>query len=295
MLPGVAPTPAAYAKMIAEERPTVVAGVPTLFRDLLAYGEQSKLDLSSVRMAPCGGSAVPAALMERFEREYGVKVIQGWGLTESGPVAGLAIPPKELHGQPESYFRNKTGRVLGGVEIRVVNDAGKVMPHDGKSEGELELRGPWVTAEYYADPAPEKFNDGWLRTGDVGHVDPEGFVLITDRSKDVIKSGGEWISSVTLENLVMNHPAVREAAVIGVPDDKWQERPLACVVFRQGQSASPEELAAHLAKDVVSWWVPERWAFIAEVPKTSVGKFDKKELRARYAAGDFTVHMLKPG
>jgi len=294
LLPGAAPTPAAYAKMIAEERPTLIAGVPTVFRDLLVHGEQNRLDLSSVRSALCGGSAVPSALMERYEREYGLKIIQGWGLTETSPVAALAIPPKDLHGEPESYFRNKAGRMLGGVEIRVVNDAGKVLPHDGKAEGELEVRGPWVTGAYYGDPTPEKFHDGWLRTGDVGNVDPEGFVTITDRAKDVIKSGGEWISSVAVENLVMSHPAVREAAVIGVPDDKWQERPLACVVFREGQSASPEELAAHVAKQVVSWWVPERWTFVAEVPKTSVGKFDKKVIRARYAAGELTVHSLKP-
>ena len=155
------------------------------------------------------------------------------------------------------------------------------------------MRGPWVTASYYGEPTPEKFHDGWLRTGDVGTVEPSGFIRITDRAKDVIKSGGEWISSVALENLLMAHPAVAEAAVIGVPDDKWGERPLACVVRKAGQTVEPTALRAHLEDKVARWWLPERWAFIAEVPKTSVGKFDKKVLRARYGRGELAVDHLK--
>jgi fatty-acyl-CoA synthase len=164
-------------------------------------------------------------------------------------------------------------------------DSGSALPWDGKAEGEIEVRGPWVTASYCGDPTPEKFHDGWLRTGDIDSVDPQGFICITDRAKDVIKSGGEWISSVALENAIMAHSSVVEAAVIGVPDPKWGERPLACVVRRSGASVDPAELAAHLTEKVARWWVPERWAFIDAIPKTSVGKFDKKVLRRLYAEG----------
>jgi fatty-acyl-CoA synthase len=182
-------------------------------------------------------------------------------------------------------WRAKTGRVVAGVELRVVDDGGSVLPADGRSVGELEVRGPWVTASYYRDDAPDKFHDGWLRTGDVGNLDGKGFVQITDRSKDVIKSGGEWISSLALEDALMHHPAVAEAAVIGVPDERWQERPLAVVRLKPGADASADELKAHLATRVARWWVPERWAFMTEVPRTSVGKSDKKTLRALHAEG----------
>jgi fatty-acyl-CoA synthase len=186
-------------------------------------------------------------------------------------------------------WRAKTGRVVPGVELRIVDDAGNELPRDGKTAGEIEVRGPWVTGAYYGDPAPEKFHDGWLRTGDVGTLDAHGFVQITDRAKDVIKSGGEWISSVELENAIMAHPDVVEAAVIGVADPRWDERPLACVVLKPGARATADDLRAFLAERVARWWVPERWSFIAEVPKTSVGKFDKKVLRARYVEGALAV------
>jgi fatty-acyl-CoA synthase len=164
-----------------------------------------------------------------------------------------------------------------------------VLPWDGESVGEIEVRGPWITGAYYGDPSPEKFHDGWLRTGDVGMVDSLGFIQITDRAKDVIKSGGEWISSVELENAIMAHPDVIEAAVIGVPDERWDERPLACVVLKEGSQANAEQLRQFLSDRVAKWWVPERWSFIAEVPKTSVGKFDKKVLRARREKGELEV------
>ena len=183
------------------------------------------------------------------------------------------------------------GRLLG-VELRIVDDAGNPLPWDGEAVGEIEVRGPWVTASYYLDPAPEKFDDGWLRTGDVGSVEPNGFIRITDRAKDVIKSGGEWISTVELENHLMAHPDVVEAAVIGVPDPKWDERPLACVVCKEGSSVDAVGLQAFLADKVAKWQVPERWAFIDEVPKTSVGKFDKKVLRARHTDHELTVEEL---
>src|SRR5205085_8858470 len=164
----------------------------------------------------------------------------------------------------EMTWRAKTGRIVPGVELRIVDDAGSALPWDGKTAGEIEVRGPWITGSYYRDDAPEKFHDGWLRTGDVGTVDPRGFVQITDRAKDVIKSGGEWISSVELENALMAHPDVLEAAVISVPDEKWDERPLACVVLKEGSTATPDHLRAFLAERVARWWVPERWEFVDE-------------------------------
>jgi fatty-acyl-CoA synthase len=182
--------------------------------------------------------------------------------------------------------------VIGGVELRIVDDAGTELPWDGEAVGEIEVRGPWVTAEYYGDPSPEKFHDGWLCTGDVGTVDDRGFVQITDRAKDVIKSGGEWISSVELENHLMAHPDLVEASVVGIPDPRWDERPLACVVRRAGSDTGAAELAAFLGGKVAKWQVPEYWAFIDEVPKTSVGKFDKKVLRARHEKGDLAVEKL---
>ncbi len=284
---------AGICRLIAAARPTVMAGVPTVFRDMLAYGETTAIDLSSLRGVLCGGAAVPEALIARFDEKYGVPIFQGWGMTETSPVAALAIPPKRGDGRSSVQYRAMTGRVLPGVELRIVDDGGRVQPWDGKAEGEIEVRGPWVTGSYYGEPTPEKFHDGWLRTGDVGTVEPSGFIRITDRAKDVIKSGGEWISSVALENLLMAHPAVAEAAVIGVPDEKWGERPLACVVRKKGQTVEPTHLRAHLEDKVARWWLPERWAFVDEVPKTSVGKFDKKVLRARYAAGALAVDHLK--
>jgi fatty-acyl-CoA synthase len=240
-----------------------------------------------LRAIICGGSAVPRALMENFERKYGVRIIQAWGMTETSPLGAVAHPPSgvEIGSPEEMQWRSKTGRVVGGVELRIVDDAGRPLPWDGETVGEIEVRGPWITASYYNDDAPEKFDDGWLRTGDVGSVTPEGFIQISDRAKDVIKSGGEWISSVELENHLMAHPDVLEASVIGVPDPRWDERPLACVVLKPGSETGREELAAFLSTKVAKWQVPERWSFIDEVPKTSVGKFDKKVLRAQLAEG----------
>jgi fatty-acyl-CoA synthase len=186
-------------------------------------------------------------------------------------------------------YRATAGRALGGVEARVVDDEGKVLPRDGDSTGEIEVRGPWVTGAYYRDPASAKFRDGWLRTGDVGRIDAKGYITISDRAKDVVKSGGEWISTLELEAAILTHPAVREVAVIAAPDKRWGERPLACVVRAPGQSVDPAELRAHLSVRVVKWWLPEQWAFMDEVPRTSVGKHDKKLLRARHAEGNLNV------
>jgi fatty-acyl-CoA synthase len=289
VMPGRFLQAAPLCKAITEERPTVSAAVPTIWNEVLRHSETSPVDLSSLRLVVCGGSAVPRSLMERFQERYGVAIIQAWGMTETSPLAAVAFPPKDATPADAMDWRAKTGRIIGGVELRIVDDAGQPLPWDGASAGEIEVRGPWITGSYYRDDDPEKFHDGWLRTGDVGTVDDHGFVQITDRAKDVIKSGGEWISSVELENEIMAHPAVVEAAVVGVPDPRWEERPLACVVLAPGATADAAALRTFVETRVAKWWVPERWTFIAEVPKTSVGKFDKKVLRAQYAAGQLTV------
>ncbi|MEA2169836.1 MAG: hypothetical protein QOF76_3136, partial [Solirubrobacteraceae bacterium] len=186
-------------------------------------------------------------------------------------------------------YRVTLGRFAANVQARLIDDDGNELPRDGEAVGELECRGPWITGAYHLDDDPEKFRDGWLRTGDVGKISPDSFLTLTDRSKDVIKSGGEWISSVELENAIMGHPAVAEAAVIGIPDEKWDERPLASVVLKSGEDASADELKGYLADKMAKWQLPESWAFIDEVPKTSVGKFDKKVIRQRFADGDLDV------
>ncbi len=278
------------AELVAAARPTLSGAVPTVLSDILH--NRPDADLSSLRYIICGGAAVPRSLMEGYDETFGVEVVQAWGMTETSPLGAIARIPRKDPGDDPWRWRTRTGRVLPGVEIRICGDDGTVLPWDGEAQGEIEIRGPWITGEYYLDPAEEKFHDGWLRTGDVGTIDERGFIQISDRAKDVIKSGGEWISSVDLENTLMSHPAVREAAVVGVPDDRWDERPLACVVLAEGATITPDELRAFLEDRVAKWWLPERWAFVDEVPKTSVGKFSKKDLRASYAKGDLHVHTV---
>jgi fatty-acyl-CoA synthase len=215
-------------------------------------------------------------------------MVQAWGMTETSPLVTIAHPPKDCPECDEINYRATAGRLLPGCEMRIV-DQGRVVPSDGESVGEIEVRGPWVTGTYYGDDSTDKFHDGWLRTGDVGSLDARGYLVIKDRTKDVIKSGGEWVSSVELENAIMAHGDVIEAAVIGVPDPRWDERPLACVVLKRGAAATAADLREFLQDRVVKWWIPERWAFVEEIPKTSVGKFDKKVLRARQAAGEIAI------
>ena len=288
LLPNRFTQAAPLARFIAAERATIAMAVPTVWFDVLGL-DPATVDLSSLRMIMCGGAAVPRSLIEAYEQRLGVQVVQGWGLTETSPVASLAFPPKNVPAEQAIDYRATAGRPLGGVEARVVADDGSVLPSDGQATGEIEVRGPWVTGAYYRDPASDKFRDGWLRTGDVGHIDPKGFITISDRAKDVVKSGGEWISTLDLESAILTHPAVREAAVIAAPDERWGERPLACVVRAAGRSVTPEELRAHLSGRVVKWWLPEQWAFVDEVPRTSVGKYDKRLLRARNAEGSLEV------
>jgi fatty-acyl-CoA synthase len=281
--------PEPLVRLIEAERPTIAGAVPTIWNALLQHVRVQGGDLSSLRVVPCGGSAVPHSLIEAYEKELGVTILQAWGMTETSPIGSVAHPPAGVPEEQAWKYRDTAGRLLCQVEHRLVGEGGVVLPCDGEAVGEVEVRGPWVTGSYYKDDDPAKFDDGWLRTGDVGKIDPLGYVTLTDRAKDVIKSGGEWISSMELENILMAHPAVSEAAVIGVTDEKWGERPLAAVVLADGASASADELRAFLAERVPRWQVPERWSFIDEVPKTSVGKFAKTRMREAYASGEYQV------
>jgi fatty-acyl-CoA synthase len=280
-------------RLIEAQRPTVAAAVPTIWGDVLRYLHERGGDISSIRQVLCGGSAVPLALIKAFSQELGVQITQAWGMTEISPIGSVATPPVSAQGEEVWRYRAGAGRLVAGVEGRIVGDGDVVLPCDGTSVGEIQVRGPWVTARYYRADAGEedsaRFHDGWLRTGDIGTIDELGFITISDRAKDVIKSGGEWISSVKLENLLMDHPKVLEAAVVAIPDDKWGERPLATVVIAAGEQISAAELRDHLSASVPAWQLPERWSFLPEVPKTSVGKFDKKLIRARYANGELDV------
>jgi fatty-acyl-CoA synthase len=285
--------PAAIVKLIETEKVTVGAGVPTIWQGMLAHLRTSGGDISTLRTLVCGGSALPESVMRAYADEFGITMTHAWGMTELSPLGSVAHEPAGVTGEAVWPYRASQGRLICGVEGRLTGDDGEVLPSDGKAVGELECRGSWITASYYNDKAPEKFHDGWLRTGDVGTLDPQGFLRLTDRAKDVIKSGGEWISSMELENLIMAHPSVAEAAVIGVPDEKWGERPLAAVVLRPDAApVTPSELRAYLGERVPRWQLPERWCFIGEVPKTSVGKFKKTTLREQYASGALDVTQL---
>jgi fatty-acyl-CoA synthase len=275
--------PASLADLIEGERVTVAAGVPTVWNGLLQYLEANPRDLSSLRSVTVGGSAVPVSMIERFKRICGVDVLQGWGMTETGPVASLSRLTPEMDQLPEAErfrARARQGRVVPGIRFRVVAEDGTVVLWDNKSMGELQVKGNWVAREYYHDPTgTEKFDDGWLRTGDVAVVDEFGSLQLVDRTKDLVKSGGEWISSVELESALMGHPAVLEAAVIGVAHERWSERPIACVVLKPEAEATKEDLLLFLEPQFARWWLPDDVVFVPEIPKTSVGKFDKKVLR----------------
>ncbi len=297
--------PEPLAEMIPALGITAAAAVPTIWTGLLAHLDAqaeagTPVDLSTMNRAMVGGSACPPSLITAFDERYQVRIIQGWGMTEMSPVGTLSNPPHASEGEERFSYRASQGRLLPGVQGRLTGPDGSEVPWDAEAVGELEVKGPWITGSYYVAPGEEptadalsKFSDdGWLRTGDVGSLSPNGYLRLTDRAKDVIKSGGEWISSVDLENALMGHPKVAEASVVGVPDDKWGERPLATVVVVTGQEVGVEELRDYLADKVARWQLPERWAFIEEVPKTSVGKFDKKVLRRRYADGELEVTTL---
>ncbi len=287
VFPGVQPTPKDIASLIESERVTVTAGVPTVLLGILQAMEERRYDLSSLRAVPCGGSAVPESLIAAYDA-LGVNVIQAWGMTETAPLATLAKPRPFMDDWSDADRRRaraRQGNTIAGVELRVVGEDGAELPWDGKSVGELEVRGPWIASSYYDDPrSDEAFHDGWFRTGDVVNVDPHGSMQITDRAKDVIKSGGEWISSVELENTIMGHPDVLEAAVIGLPHERWQERPLACVVVKPGRSLTKAAVIDWLSSRVARWWLPEDVVFVETLPKTSVGKIAKRDLRDQFTA-----------
>ncbi|MGW2049247.1 long-chain fatty acid--CoA ligase [Streptomyces sp. NPDC001858] len=293
--------PVPLAEMIEAEKPTHAAAVPTIWQGLLAELTAKPRDVSTLTQVTIGGSACPPALMAAFD-DLGMRVCHAWGMTETSPLGTIARPPAHAVGTDAEFgYRLTQGRFPAGVEARLSGPGGERLPWDGESAGELEVRGAWIAGAYYNGPDAEplrpadKFSeDGWLKTGDVGTISPEGFLTLTDRAKDVIKSGGEWISSVDLENALMAHPAVAEAAVVAVPDEKWGERPLATVVLKEGTTADFESLRAFLAAEggIAKWQLPERWTIIEAVPKTSVGKFDKKVLRRRYAEGELDVTQL---
>ncbi|MGW0028515.1 long-chain fatty acid--CoA ligase [Streptomyces sp. NPDC003314] len=292
--------PAPLADMIEREKPTHAAAVPTIWQGLLAEVTANPRDLSSMAQVTIGGAACPPSLMEAYDK-LGVRLCHAWGMTETSPLGTMAHPPASLTADEEWPYRVTQGRFPAGVEARLVGPGGEHLPWDGESAGELEVRGTWIAGAYYngVDSEPlrpeDKFSeDGWLKTGDVGVISADGFLTLTDRAKDVIKSGGEWISSVELENALMAHPEVAEAAVVAVPDEKWGERPLATVVLKEGSTADYETLKDFLATEggIAKWQLPERWAVVPTVPKTSVGKFDKKVIRKQYAEGELDVTRL---
>ena len=289
VFPGRFMDPMRIARLMSSERVTVAAGVPTIWIGLLNVLDKEAIDLSSLRAIYCGGSAVPKSLIEGLWNK-GLNIVHAWGMTETSPLASLSKLRSYQSDWPlEEQFRIKArqGTVLPGVDFRVVSiESGEEVPWDNTSFGELQVRGPWIARAYYADETShEKFAGGWLRTGDVAVVDEDGIIQLVDRTKDLVKSGGEWISSVELESLIMGHPKVLEACVVGVPHPKWDERPLAFVVAKPdfaGQITS-EEIIDYLRPHVAKWWLPDDVVFVEAIPKTSVGKFDKKVLRREYA------------
>ncbi|HYY74334.1 MAG TPA: long-chain fatty acid--CoA ligase [Solirubrobacterales bacterium] len=276
VLPGPDLSPRGLAELIASERVSWSAGVPTIWNGLLELDPPP--DMSSVRELKAGGAAVPEALIRSFEERYGVPLVQGWGMTETSPLAATSRLPAgvELSEEDAYTLRATQGRVLPLIEFRI----------DEASGGELQVRGPWVAHAYYEDPTDsDKFTaDGWLRTGDVAEIERGAFIRLVDRTKDLVKSGGEWISSVELENALMGHPDVAQAAVIAIPDPRWDERPLAVVVRRPGSEIGGDELVASIADQFPKWWLPDRVEFVDEIPTTATGKFSKRALRERFGA-----------
>ena len=274
-------------ELLSEEEVTITAGVPTVWMAILQAldAEPDRWKLDKLRLMIVGGSAVPKSMIEGFDR-HGLTIIQAWGMTETSPMGTICRLPEELDEAPddEKYeFRARQGIPSPFVEIRARGDDGELIPWDDKAIGELEVRGPWVAASYFRGTGAEKFtDDGWFQTGDVVTIDSRGCIKICDRSKDLVKSGGEWISSVDLENNLMAHPAVAEAAVIAMPDDKWGERPLAVCVLHEGSDTSPEELRDHLSKHFAKWQLPDRFEFVEAIPRTATGKFKKTDLREQF-------------
>lgn len=288
--PGPAPEPADLASLIEEEGVTFTAGVPTVWLGLLEYLEENDADISSLETIVIGGSAAPEAVIRQFDEKYDVEVVHAWGMTETAPIGTVShLKSKMDDWSPADRYekRTKQGLIVPGLEFKVVDDDGEEIPWNGEDFGEMYIKGPWVTQSYFERPEANEqdFEDGWLKTGDVVTVDEDGYVQIVDRAKDVIKSGGEWISSLELENALMAHDDVAEATVIGVPHERWQERPVAFVVPVEGADEDQlrEDVLASIQEEYPRWWAPDEVVFIDEVPKTATGKFDKKVLREEYS------------
>jgi len=286
-------SPENVARVIEEERVTVTAGVPTIWKTLLPKVKDGTYDLSTLRLIGVGGAASPAALIEAYD-QLGIGYLQIWGMTETGPLACVSRPRRAHRGYDDAQLlaqREKTGTIFAGLEMRICDDEDRELPWDGESVGELEVRGPWIASSYYpgSDPSEAdraateaKFHHGWLRTGDVAYAEPDGYFRIVDRSKDLVKSGGEWISSVELEGHILAHPGVADAAVVGVPHPKWDERPVAAIVPEDPADAPDlASINAFLSGRVAKWWLPDQVVIVDEIPKTSVGKLDKKVLRTQ--------------
>lgn len=292
VMPGRVLTPPALCGLMEQEKVTISAGVPTIWMGILQHLESgAKYDLSSVRYLVNGGSAISGEMIKLFEKKYGLSILHAYGMTETSPVVlSSKLKSYMYNWDEESQYavRAKQGLLVPGLDMKIVDDTGKEVPWDGKTMGELCVRGPWIAGSYYKEPERSKENmrDGWLHTNDIVTIDEEGYILIQDRAKDLIKSGGEWISSVDLENKIMTHPAVLEAAVIAIPDLKWQERPMACVVLKESEKGKVTEadILKFLEDKVAKWWLPDKVVFVDEIPKTSVGKFNKKALREQFAS-----------
>ena len=296
ILPSLHLQPAALIEIMLKEKVTIANGVPTIWLGI--YEEMKKNPLNeklSLREYLVGGSAIPAGLIENFERDFDLNGVHAWGMTETSPVvtvSRLQNMHKDLPHDQQIKVRAKQGIEIPGVEMRVVMEDGNIAPRDGKSVGEFEVKGPWIIKEYYLMNDEEHFTkDGWFKTGDVGTIDEYGYMQITDRTKDLIKSGGEWISSVALETTLMNHPKIKEAAVIAIPDSKWLERPLACIVCRENETFSLTEMYEFLALHFAKYQIPENYVLVNEIPKTSVGKFDKKTIRKMYSEGKLKTQI----
>ncbi len=277
--------PETLHKLLIREKVTLTAAVPTVWMQMLKYLKDNKLDCGDLNAVTIGGSAVPRSMIQTFQDDYGVRVNHAWGMTESSPLGSLGSENSAiqyLSKEEKLDVQCKQGRPVVGVEMCIQDDDGNILPRDGKSSGRLMIRGPWIVESYYKaeDTAQEK--DGWFDTGDVSLIDEYGYMQITDRAKDVIKSGGEWISSIDLENEAVNHPSVAEAGVIGVYHPKWDERPLLCIVLEEGKSISKEEMLSYLEGKIAKWWMPDDVVEVKELPHTATGKISKKDLRAQF-------------
>ncbi len=287
VFPGPMMDGASICQLLQDEKVTITAGVPTIWMGVKTEVEANpgKYDFTHLRSMTCGGSAPPRYLIDWLETNLGIEFLQGWGMTETSPLGTVCRLKGKMHDwdrEKQLDVKQRCGIIAAGLEARVVDDSGNEVENDGLAMGKLLIRGPWIVSEYYKADAPERFPDGWFDTGDIATIDAEGYLAIADRAKDVIKSGGEWISSVDMENIIMAMPGVAEAAVIGIHHPRWQERPLACVVKKADADVTKESVLAFLSDKVAKWWLPDDVVFVDAIPKTSVGKFDKKVMRVQF-------------